>query len=137
MDRSLFDRQRDTLLLLGRLLLVAMFVVFGWEKLLGFAGTTAYMSSLGLPAPALATVVAIGMELVGGLIIAVGIWTRPVAFLLALYTLAAALIGHAFWKLTGEARLENAINFYKNVSMMGGFLLLCAAGPGKYSIDRG
>jgi len=136
MDRSLFERQRDPLLLLGRVLLATMFVIFGWEKLLGFTGTAAYMSSLGLPTPTLAAVVAIVMELVAGLAIALGVLTRPIAFLLAVYTLVAALIGHAFWKLTGEARLENAINFYKNVSIMGGFLLLCVAGPGRYSVDR-
>jgi len=56
--------------------------------------------------------------------------------LLALYTLGTALIGHHFWTMTGMEQYANMINFYKNISIIGGLLLLCATGPGKYSFDR-
>jgi uncharacterized membrane protein YphA (DoxX/SURF4 family) len=46
---------------------------------------------------------------------------RPLAFLLALYTLATALIGHHFWTMDGAVRSANAINFYKNISIVGRF----------------
>jgi putative oxidoreductase len=56
--------------------------------------------------------------------------------LLALYTLGTAFIGHHYWTMTGTAQYANMINFYKNVSIMGGLLLLAATGPGRYSLDR-
>jgi putative oxidoreductase len=53
----------------------------------------------------------------------------------AFYTLAAGLIGHPYWTMTGADRFLNMTNFYKNVSLMGGFFLLYVTGAGKYSID--
>jgi len=58
------------------------------------------------------------------------------ALLLALYTPGTASIGHHFWTMTGMEQYANMINFYKNISIIGGLLLLSATGPGKYSIDR-
>jgi putative oxidoreductase len=133
---STFDgNQREALLLPARLLFSLLFIIFGWQKLIGFSGTVAYMTSTGLPAPSLAAAVAIVAELGFGLAIAAGIWTRPVAVLTALYALATAFIGHRYWMMTGMEHYENMVNFYKNVSIMGGSLLLCVTGPGRYSLD--
>jgi putative oxidoreductase len=38
--------------------------------------------------------------------------------------------------MTGEVQYDNMIHFYKNISIIGGLLLLCVTGAGKYSIDR-
>ncbi|RDS84285.1 DoxX family protein [Dyella psychrodurans] len=133
---QLFDRYRDILLLIARVLLMSLFVIFGWDKFMNFSGTAAYMESVGLPLATLAALSALIMELVVGLAILVGLYTRPLALLLALYTLLTALIGHKFWELTGGMRLDTMIHFYKNMSIAGGLLLLCLTGPGKYSIDR-
>ena len=70
-----------------------------------------------------------------GLAILFGVWTRPLALLLALYTLATAFIGHPYWTMTGPAQMEATINFYKNISIIGGFFLLYVTGAGKYSVD--
>ena len=78
---------------------------------------------------------AIVVEVPVALAVALGVWTRPLALLLALYTLGTALIGHPFWTMEGAARYANAINFYKNVSIIGGFLLLYVTGAGRYSVD--
>jgi putative oxidoreductase len=64
-----------------------------------------------------------------------GVLTRPLALLLALYTLGTALIAHHFWTMEGGDRYANAINFYKNISIIGGLLLLYVTGAGKYSVD--
>jgi len=53
----------------------------------------------------------------------------------AFFTRAAGLIGHPYWTMTGAEHFMNRINFYKNVSLMGGFFLLYVTGAGKYSID--
>lgn len=136
MRYTLLEGRRDEVLLLARVLLMLLFVLFGWSKLTDFAGTTAYMASEGLPLPMLAAAVVIAMEFVVGLAIMLGIFTRPLALLMALYTLGTALVGHHFWTMAGAERAANMINFYKNLSIIGGLLLLCLTGPGKYSIDR-
>jgi putative oxidoreductase len=133
---QLFERNRDVFLLIARVLLVTLFVIFGWDKFLNFSGTVSYMEAVGLPVATLAAASALIMELVVGLAILVGFYTRPLALLLALYTLVTALIGHRFWALTGGLRLDTMIHFYKNMGIAGGLLLLCLTGPGKYSMDR-
>ena len=132
----LFDKARNEVILLARILLVVLFVLFGWSKLTDFPGTVGYMASLGLPVPTLAAAVVVLMEFFVGLAIVLGFCTRPLALLLALYTLGTALIGHHYWTMAGADRMANMINFYKNISIIGGLLLLCVTGPGKYSIDR-
>jgi putative oxidoreductase len=133
---TIFEQRKDAFLLVARLLMMVLFILFGWAKLTSFSGTQAYMAATGAPLPALSAVIAIVMELAVGIAIAVGIFTRPLAVLLALYTLGTALIGHRFWTQTGMEHLTSMINFYKNISIMGGLLLLAASGAGKYSIDR-
>ncbi|MBN8714996.1 MAG: DoxX family protein [Xanthomonadales bacterium] len=132
----MFDRRRDELLLLARVLLAAMFVIFGWGKLTGFGGTVGLMTALHLPVPTIAAVVVVVMEFFVGVAIVIGFYTRPLAVLLALYTLATAFIGHHYWTMPDAERVANMINFYKNLSIVGGLLLLGVAGPGRYSIDR-
>ena len=132
----LFDKVSNEVILLARILLVVLFVLFGWSKLTDFPGTVGYMASQGLPVPTLAAAVVVLMEFFVGLAIVLGFCTRALALLLALYTLGTALIGHHYWTMEGADRMANMINFYKNISIIGGLLLLCVTGPGKYSIDR-
>ena len=129
------SRFRNEAILAARILLMLLFVISGWGKLTNFGGTMAYFTSDALPAPALAAVIAIVMEFVVGLAIMVGFYTRPLALLILVYTFATALIGHQFWSMEGAARVANAINFYKNLGLMGGMLLLYVAGAGRYAID--
>ena len=129
------DKIKDEALLAARLLLIALFLLSGWSKLSDYSGAVAFMTQVGAPVPALAAAVAIFMEVPVAIAILVGAFTRPLAVLLALYTLATAFIGHHYWTMTGPAQLDNLIHFYKNISIMGGFLLLYVAGPGKYSVD--
>ncbi len=88
-----------------------------------------------MPLPTLATLIAIVMEFFVGVLIILGVLTRPLALLLALYTLGTALIGHPYWTMTGTAHMEGMINFYKNISIIGGLIALYVAGAGKYSVD--
>jgi putative oxidoreductase len=125
----------DALILAARLLLAALFLIFGCRKLMDYSGTVSQMVQLGVPAPVLAAAVAIFMELPVAFAVAVGAFARPSALLLVLYTLGTALIGHRYWRLTGADQVDSMDGFYKNLSIMGGFLLLYITGPGKYSID--
>ena len=129
------DRVRDGLLLICRILLMLLFVIFGWEKLTGFGGTVGYFSQTGVPVPALAAVIAVVMEFFVALAIILGLLTRPLAVILAIYTLGTGVIGHHYWTMSGMARVEAEINFFKNISIIGGLFLLYLTGAGRYSID--
>jgi putative oxidoreductase len=129
------DRVRDGALLLARVLLSALFLIFGWAKLTDFGATVGDFAHSGVPHPDLATIVAIIMEFFVGILIVFGVLTRPLALLLALYTLGTALVGHAYWTMTGAGQLDAEINFYKNVSIIGGLILLYVTGPGRYAVD--
>jgi putative oxidoreductase len=118
-------------LLAARTLLVILFLLFGWQKLTGFSDTVAYMASTGAPLPTLSALIAVAMECVVGILLVVGFYARP----LALYTIGTAFIGHRYWAMSGLEEYGSMINFYKNVSIVGGLLLLALTGPGKYSLD--
>jgi putative oxidoreductase len=125
----------DELILVARLLLTTLFLIFGWRKLKDFSGTVDQMVRLSVPTPILAAAVATFMELPVAFAVALGMFVRPLALLLVLYTLGTALIGHRYWTLKGAERVDSMDGFYKNLSIMGGFLLLSMTGAGKYSID--
>lgn len=117
MTRFGSDRNRDEVVLVARILLVILYFVFGWAKLTDYSGTVGAMSHSGLPLPQIAALVATAVELLGAAALALGVWARPIAVLLAIYTLATALIGHRYWEMTGAAQSANEINFYKNLSI--------------------
>jgi putative oxidoreductase len=125
----------NELILAARLLLTALFLIFGWRKLKDFSGTVSQMAQLGVPMPVLAAGVATFMELPVAFAVAIGVFTRPLALLMFLYTLGTARFGHRYWTMTGSERVDNMDGFYKNLGIMGGFLLLYMTGAGKYSID--
>jgi putative oxidoreductase len=125
----------DELILAARLLLATLFLIFGWRKLRDYSGTVTQMVQLGVPIPVLAAAAATFMELPVALAVAVGAFARPSAMLMFFYTLGTALVGHRYWTMTGADRVDGMDGFYKNLSIMGGFLLLYVHGAGKYSID--
>ena len=131
-----FGQARHLLLLIGRIALVVLFIIFGYPKLTGFSGTVQYMTSLGTPMPMLAAIIAVVMEVPAAILIVLGFCTRPVAVLFVFYTLGTAIIGHHYWDMTGDAVMPNMINFYKNISIAGAFILLAIVGPGALSLDR-
>ena len=118
------------------MMLMLLFVIFGWQKLTGYSGTVSYMAHVGAPLPSLAALVAIVMEFFVGLALVFGLYTRPLALLMLVYTFGTAVIGHHYWTMHGMAAFEAKINFYKNISIMGGLLLLYVTGAGRYSLDR-
>ncbi|QXH54941.1 DoxX family protein [Pseudomonas maumuensis] len=136
MRYSLLDGQRDVILLLARILLMILFVLSGWSKLTGFEGTVGYMTSLGAPAPLLAAAVAVIMELLVGILLILGFYTRPLALLFALFVLGTALLGHPFWNMVEPERSANMTQFLKNLAIVGGLLLLALSGAGRFSLDR-
>ena len=122
--------QHALISLIARVLLSAIFISAGYNKIAGYDQTVQYMASHGLPA--LLAPAAIAVELGGGLAILFGIFARWAALALALFCLATALIFHFNF-----ADQTQAINFMKNLAMAGGLLLLFANGPGAWAIRDG
>ena len=136
MRYSLFERHRDGFILIARLLLTMLFVMSGWGKLTHFDATVGYMASQGAPLPGVAAAVAVCVELLVSAALILGFYTRPLALLFALFVAGTAVIGHHYWTLTDPERSMNVTQFYKNMSIIGGFLLLSVTGAGRYSLGR-
>ncbi len=120
----------NILLLAGRVLASVLFIMAGYGKLMGMAGTIGYFGKIGVPVPEIAYYVAVAAELGGGLLLLVGFQTRIVALLLAVFCVVTALLAH-----TNFAEMAQQINFMKNLGLAGGFLAFAAAGAGAYSLD--
>jgi putative oxidoreductase len=125
----------DVVILAARIFLATLFLIFGWRKVRDTSGTLSQMVKDGVPTPLLATGIAIFMELPIAFAVAVGAFTRLTSVLMVLYTLGTSLVEHRYWTAEGTDQLDSMESFYKNLSIMGGFLLLYVAGAGKYSID--
>jgi putative oxidoreductase len=114
----------------ARVLMAQMFIISGWQKLLGYSGTEGYFASLGIPMASVVTPLVILIELGGGLALLLGFKTRWVAAVIALFTLGAALVAHLDF-----ADQAQAINFMKNLAIAGGLLMFVRYGGGAASID--
>lgn len=122
--------------LVGRVLLASIFVVSGYGKIGGFAGTSAYMTSKGLPFVSALLVLTIVIELGAGLMVMLGIKARWAATALVLYLIPVTVIFHDFWAVDAASAQMQQIMFMKNLAIMGGLLLVVAFGAGPYSVMR-
>lgn len=122
--------------LAGRILLSFIFVMSGLGKIGGFAGTSAYIASKGIPLPDVVTVGTILVEVVGGMMVIVGWKARWGAAALFIFTALAALLFHNFWAAAPDQAQNQMINFLKNISIMGGLLYVVAFGSGPISLKK-
>ena len=114
--------------LAGRLLISVIFILAGFSKIGGYAGTQAYMESQGVPGVLLPLVIV--TELGGGILVVLGLWTRYAALALAGFSILAAALFHSNF----SDQMQQMI-FMKDVAMAGGFLFLVAHGAGALSLD--
>ena len=125
-----FVANNAALIAAGRVLLSLIFILAGYAKLTGIAGTAGWFGSIGLPFPTVVAVLVGLLELLGGLAILVGFQTRIAAVALALFTIAATLIAH----LDFSDQVQ-VLFFQKNLAIAGGLAVLAAFGAGALSID--
>lgn len=122
--------------LVGRVLLALIFIIAGFGKITGFEGTVGYMQAYNMPMTQILAVIAIIIELGGGIMIAVGWKARWAAGALFIFVLVASFVFHAFWTVPADqAQLQN-IMFMKNLAIMGGMLYIIAYGSGPLSVDK-
>lgn len=115
---------------IGRFFLALLFLGSGLSKLGAADQTIGYIASVGLPFAGLVYVFTLVVEIGGGALLLVGFQARPVAVILGLFTLAAAVIFHSNF-----ADQNQMIHFMKNLAIMGGLLQIAAAGAGQLSLD--
>ena len=116
--------------LFGRFLMGGLFLWAGIHKALDLAMTAGYIESVGLPLPLVLAVVAAVFEIVAGLALILGFYTRHAALLLALYVLLLNALFHMNW--SDQMQLGF---FISNMALIGGLLYVSTFGAGGYSID--
>lgn len=130
------NQPSNSLALIGRLLMAAIFIIAGLSKATGFSGTAGYIASVGLPMPEALTAATIVLEVIGGVALVIGYRLRLFAVLLAGFTLLAGLFFHNFWAMPAEVQHIQQIMFMKNLSIAGGLLIIAALGGGALSLDE-
>ncbi|TCR64072.1 DoxX family protein [Bosea sp. BK604] len=120
----------DAAVLLGRLLMAALFLHEAWVKLTNIGPSMVYMERFGVPGLLLPG--AIALELGGGLMLVIGWGSRHAALALAAFCIAAAVLFHN--ALSDGNQLQH---FEKDLAIAGGLLVLFAFGPGRFSLRPG
>jgi putative oxidoreductase len=129
----------DAFLLVGRVLIGWLFLVSSGGtggKLWNIAGFAGYLKNLGAPTPDFFAWIGALVEFVIGAALILGVGTRYAALLCALFLICATALAHRYWEYPAAQVLAQYNNFLKNLAVFGGALLIFAAGPGRFSVDR-
>lgn len=121
-------------LLFLRVAVGAIFAAHGAQKVFEYtlAGTTASFAAMGIPLAEVAAPLIAFLELIGGVLLTLGFFTRPISILLAINMAVAALLVHA------SSGLWVGDGGYEFVAILGAVALALAfTGAGRYSLDRG
>lgn len=117
-------------MLIGRVLISAIFIQAGLSKLMDVSATIAYFQGLGLPLASLLIWIVVLIELAGGLLVLTGFYIRIAASVLAIFCIFAAFIGHSDWSNVMDFQA-----FMKDIAIAGGLFYAAAAGAGIISLD--
>jgi len=126
---------QNPLALVGRILLAILFIKYGFEKVVGFQGTVGCIAAKGLPMAAVLAALGAVVELGGGILLAVGLLTGWAALALAGFCVLPAFLFHPFWTLPAEQQYGEQVNFFKDLALAGGLLVVAGFGAGAASID--
>lgn len=129
------DSFKSPLIVAGRILLALLFLLAGIDKLADIAGTAGYIASVGLPAATALAVLSGAFEVLAALALILGWQARWAALSLALFTLMTNLLFHNYWALPDAEVYMAQIKFMKNLSIVGGMLVVAALGAGPLSLD--
>jgi len=127
--------ESDGALLTGRLFLAAVFLFSGTVKALDWQGAIGEFEQIGVPFAPVAVAATVAVQLLAGLAIVIGGQVRAATAALAAFTVAATLIGHPFWTFEGVEFRRQLTTTLEHLAIVGGFLLLAIAGPGRFSMD--
>ncbi len=126
----MFEDYRTPLYNTGRTLMSLIFVGSGAMKVLQWSATVQQMAQEGMPLVPLFLTAAIVIELGAGLCLMFGYQTRIAALILALFLVPVTLVFHDFWSYADAPQMTNQMqHFLKNVTIIGGLLILAALAP--------
>lgn len=130
------DRGRDTILLLGRILVAVVFLPSGFMKLAGLGAFAATLEARGVPAPYLMGLIGGATEFFGALAVLLGLQLRYAAALMIVFVIVATAISHRYWEFTDQAiyRFQRSA-FFKNIAIVAGLLFLFVSAAGRFSVD--
>lgn len=123
-------------LLFARLAIAPLFLYSGIGKAMAFSATAARLGA----ADGLGAVLAGGataVELGCGIALVLGLFARPAAMILLLFTIAATLMFHNFWAAPEAQVVTQTINFLKNLGLLGALAMIASFGPGSYAVNAG
>lgn len=112
----------------ARALMAYIFIVAGYGKIAGYAGTQGYMEAMGVPGELLPLVIL--LELGGGIALLIGFQTRLVAAALAGFSVVSGVLFH------GDPDPVQQILLMKNLAMAGGLLVFVRTGGGRLAVDK-
>jgi putative oxidoreductase len=124
----------DFALLVGRVLLVAIFPISAYYKVTGWPGVVTTLAQQGLPLPTFGGYLAILVEFLLPALVLLGVWTRWAMLGLIVYTAATMFIAHRFWEFAPPQQFGQMMQFMKNLAMIGGMVAVAALGPGRYAL---
>jgi len=116
---------------IGRILISLIFILSGFGKITDFSGALGYMQAFNVPFTTFALIIAMVIELLGGLSLLLGLKTKWGAWTLVIYTALITLIFH-----TNLADQTQMAQFLKNLAIIGGLILIANYGPGQFSLDK-
>jgi putative oxidoreductase len=126
---------KDLAILIGRICISASFLWAALEKLFHWKGAAEYMRMKRVPYIWIALPSAIIMQIIGGLSLLLGIYTRVGAVILILFIVPAAIQAHSFWRVEGHERMNEKSFFMKDVAIFGALLLLLVLGSGRFAFS--
>lgn len=128
---------------IGRVLISAVFIVFGYIQFTHIGNYIANPAVIkvagmtsGIFSPTVIAYLVATIDLLGGILILLGYQTRWTAIVLIVFVVLTLLLVHTFWTMEGAARAANQAHFYKNLALIGGLLFLIVQGPGRCSLDH-
>ena len=125
-------RLRGFGLLVLRIVVGVTFFAHGWLKFhgMGMPGTTGFFTSLGIPNAALMAWVVVLVEMLGGIVLILGIFTLPAGLLLTVDMIGVLLTAKRGASLIGPKSYELELN------LLAAAFALALAGPGMFSLSQ-
>jgi putative oxidoreductase len=134
--KQTFSTWHSFLLLVGRVMMGWIYVESGFRKLTGMDAFITSLVRRGVPYPTVLGWIGAPLEFFGGLALLLGAWMRCATIAMIVFTVVATLIGHRYWEIAEPvARRIQQSNFAKNITIIGGLILLYVTGGGRFSID--